>query len=88
MITLLEYGRKGDQSQNGVKSKRGKGKARMIEDEDDMQQDIHSLVAHVHPSDCVSVANVMKMIISGFVDRQEDEVSGLDIQCKQSTVVS
>lgn len=82
MITLLEYGRENNQSQNGVKSKRGKGKARMIEDEDDMQQDVHSLVAHVHPSDCISVANVMKTIISGFVDRQEHEESGLDVQCK------
>ena len=54
----------------------------MIEDEDDMQQDVQSLVAHVHPSDCISVANVMKMIISGFVDRQEYEESGLDVQCK------
>ena len=54
----------------------------MIEDEDDMQQDVHSLVAHVHPSDCISVANVMKTIISGVVDRQEYEESGLDVQCK------
>lgn len=82
MITLLESGRKVGQSQNGVKSKRGKGKARMIEDEDDMRQDVRSLVAHVHPSDCISVSNVMKTIITGFVDRQEDEANELDLQCQ------
>ena len=59
----------------------------MIEDEDDVQQDVHSLLAHVYPSDCISVASVMKTIISGFVDKQEDEESGLDIQCKHKMVV-
>lgn len=46
----------------------------MVEEvNDDMKPSIPSLVTHVHPSECTSVMATMKAVITGFVDRQDDE---------------
>ena len=71
VIAVLEYRRKRAAPQRGGRSKRTKGKARMVE-EDESSEDIHCLVTHLHPSDCANLASAMRAIVTGFVDRQDE----------------
>jgi hypothetical protein len=56
-----------------------KGKGRMVEDET-TSDDLPALVTHLHTEDSVNLASAMKAIVSGFVDRSEDEEDEFVVQ--------
>ncbi|KAI0088263.1 origin recognition complex subunit 3 N-terminus-domain-containing protein [Irpex rosettiformis] len=84
VVALLEPRRTREGLQRGEESTQGKGKARMVEEDDEPTQ-THSLVAHIRPGDCSNISNAMRAIILGFVDRHGEEEDGLVVQLPVAT---